>query len=85
MYLNVLLPGQVHGSSVGLFDPLSKLRPVVGDNGLDLRLVNHVDDELFAGFGRHLILPALKSLLAFEISLQTNTIFVWIFFKEKVQ
>ena len=85
MYLNVLLPGQVHGSGVGLFDPLSKLRPVVGDNGLDLRLVNHVDDELFAGFGRHLILPALKSLLAFEISLRRNTIFVWIFFKEKVQ
>ena len=85
MYLNVLLPGQVHGSGVDLFDPLSKLRPIVGDNGLDLRLVNHVNDELFAGFGRHLILPALKSLLAFEISLQTNTIFVWIFFKEKVQ
>ena len=84
MYLNVLLPGQVHGSSVGLFDPLSKLRPVVGDNGLDLCLVDH-GDELFASFGRHLILPALKSLLAFEISLRTNTIFVWIFFKEKVQ
>ena len=45
IYLKVLLPGQLHLSCVFLGFPLSKLRPVVGYDGLDACLVMHVGDE----------------------------------------
>ena len=45
IYLKVLLPGQLHLSCVFLGFPLSKLRPVVGYDGLDAHLVMHVGGE----------------------------------------
>ena len=62
IYLKVLLPGQLHLSCIFLGFPLSKLRPVVGYDGLDACLVMHVGDEFFTGFGSHLLRPGLKSL-----------------------
>ena len=53
IYLKVLLLGQLHLSYVFLGFPLSKLRPVVGYDGLDAHLVMHVGDEFFTGFGSH--------------------------------
>ena len=47
IYLKVLLSGQLHLSCVFLGFPLSKLRPVVGYDGLDAHLVMHVGDEFF--------------------------------------
>jgi hypothetical protein len=49
IYLNVLVPGQVHGSCVLLFEPLSKDQAVVSYDGLDMCLVMQVHDEFLAG------------------------------------
>ena len=73
IYLKVLLPGQLHLSCVFFGFPLSKLRPVLGYDGLDACLMMHVDDEFFTGFGSHLLRPDLKSLLASVISLHTKS------------
>ena len=45
IYLKVLLMGQLHLSCVFLGFPLSKLRLIVGYDGLDAHLVMHVGDE----------------------------------------
>ena len=45
IYLKILLLGQLHLSCVFLGFPLSKLRPVVGYDGLDAHLMMHVGDE----------------------------------------
>ena len=84
IYLKVLLPGQLHLSCVFLGFPLSKLRPVVGYDGLDAHLVMHVGDEFFIGFGSHQLLPGLKSLLASVISLHTKAMYPFII-SRKVQ
>lgn len=84
IYLKVLVPGQRHVSCVFLGDLLSKLRPVVGYDGLDAHLVMHVGDEFFTGFGSHLVRPGLKSLIASEISLHTNAMYPFII-SRKVQ
>ena len=78
IYLKVLLPGQLHLSCVFLGFPLSKLRPVVGYDGLDAHLVMHVGDEFFIGFGSHLLRPGLKSILASVISLHTKLMYPFI-------
>ena len=78
IYLKVLLPGQLHLSCVFFGFPLSKLRPVVGYDGLDVHLVMHVGDEFFTGFGSHLLCPGLKSLLASVISLHTKAMYPFI-------
>ena len=75
IYLKVLLPGQLHLSCVFLGFPLSKLRPVVGYDGLDAHLVMHIGDEFFTGFGSHLLRPSLKSLLASVIRLYTKAMY----------
>ena len=62
IYLKGLLLGQLHLSCVFLGFLLSKLRPIVGYDGLDAHLVMHVSDEFFIGFGSHLLRPGLKSL-----------------------
>jgi len=84
IYLKVLLPGQLHLSCVFLGFPLSKLRPIVGYDGLDAHLVMHVGDEFFTGFGSHLLCPGLKSLLASVISLHTKAMYPFII-SRKVQ
>ena len=84
IYLKVLLLGQLHLSCVFLGFPLSKLRPIVGYDGLDARLMMHVGDEFFTGFGSHQICPGLRSLLASEISLHTDAMYPFII-SRKVQ
>ena len=78
IYLKVLLPGELHLSCVFLGFPLSKLRSIVGYDGLDARLVMHVGDEFFTGFGSRLLRPGLKSLLASVISLHTKAMYRFI-------
>jgi hypothetical protein len=67
-----------------LLNILSKDRPVVSDDGLDVRLIMDVHDELFAGFGKHRLRPDLKSLLAYVIKLHTHTMYPFII-SRKVQ
>ena len=78
IYLKVLLSGQLHLSCVFLDFSLSKLRPIVGYDGLDAHLVMHVGDEFFTGFGNRLLRPSLKSLLASIISLHTKAMYPFI-------
>ena len=78
IYLKVLLLGQLHLSCVFLSFSLSKLRPVVGYDGLDACLVMHVGDEFFTGFGSHLLRPGLKSIIASVISLHTKAMYRFI-------
>jgi hypothetical protein len=59
IYLNVLVLGQRHLSCVSLGELLSKDRPVVSYDGLEARLVMHVHDEFFTGFGSHHLRPSL--------------------------
>ena len=84
IYLKVLLPGQLHLSCVFFGFSLSKLRPVVGYDGLDAHHVMHVGDEFFTSFGSHLLRPGLKSLLASVISLHTKAMYPFII-SRKVQ
>ena len=84
IYLKVLVPGQRHLSCFFFADLLSKFRPVVGYDGLDARLVMHVGDEFFTGFGSHQICPGLRSLLASEISLHIDAMYPFII-SRKVQ
>ena len=84
IYLKVLVLGQCHLSCFFFADLLSKFWPVVGYDGLDARLVMHVDDEFFTGFGNRLLRPGLKSLLASVISLHTKAMYPFII-SRKVQ
>lgn len=78
IYLQVLVPGQPHGSCVPFGDLRSKDGPVVSYDGLDARLVMHVPDEFFAAFGSHRIRPGLMSVLASKEILHTNTMYPFI-------
>lgn len=78
IYLQVLVPGQRHGSCVPFGDLRSKDGPVVSYDGLDARLVMHVHDEFFAAFGSHRIRPGLMSVLASKEILHTNTMYPFI-------
>jgi len=78
IYLQVLVPGQRHGSCVPFGDLRSKDGPVVSYDGLDVRLVMHVYDEFFAAFGSHRIRPGLMSVLASKEILHTNTMYPFI-------
>ena len=73
IYLKILFLGQLYLSCIFLSFRLSKLRPVVGYDGMDAHLMMHVGDEFFTGFGSHLLCPGLKSLLASVISLHTKS------------
>ena len=55
IYLQVLVPGQRHGSCVPFGDLRSKDGPVVSYDGLDARLIMHVHDEFFI---QHLVATA---------------------------
>ena len=79
IYLQVLVPGQRHGSCILFGDLLSKDGPVVSYDGLDARLVVHVHDEFFTASGSHRIRPVLISLLASEEILHTNTMYPSLF------
>ena len=79
IYLQVLVPGQRHGSCVPFGDLHSKDGPMVSYDGLDTRLIMHVHDEFFAAFGSHRIRPGLMSvLLASKEILHTNTMYPFI-------
>ena len=75
IYLQVLVPGQRHGSCILFGNLLSKDGPVVSYDGLDACLVVHVHDEFFTASGSHHIRPVLISLLAYEEILHTNTMY----------
>jgi hypothetical protein len=53
MYLQVLVPSQRHGLGVLIAQLFSKDGAVVMDDGLDVRLVVHVYDELLTAHGSH--------------------------------
>jgi hypothetical protein len=78
MYLQVLVPGQRHGSSLLLGHLLPKDRAVVDDNGMDSCLVVHVHDELLIARGGHHIRPSLVSNLASEEILHIKTMYPYI-------
>ena len=78
IYLQVLVPGQRHGSCVPFGNLRSKDGPVVSYNGLDVRLVMHVHDEFFVAFGSHRIRPGLMSVLASKEILHTNMMYPFI-------
>ena len=78
IYLQVLVPGQCHGSCIPFGDLCSKDGPMVSYNGLDARLVMHVHDEFFVAFGSHRISPGLMSVLASKEILHTNTVYPFI-------
>lgn len=63
IYLQVLVPSQLHGSCVLFGDLLSKDAPMVFYDGLDARLIVHIYDEFFTTSGSQRICPALISLL----------------------
>ena len=78
IYLQVLVPGQRHGSCVPFGDLRSKDGSVVSYDGMDTHLVMHVHDEFFVAFDSHRIHPGLMSVLAYKEILHTNTIYPFI-------
>ena len=78
IYLQVLVPGQRHGSCVPFGDLRFKDGPVVSYNDLDACLVMHVHDQFFTAFGSHRICPGLMSVLASKEILHTNTMYPFI-------
>jgi hypothetical protein len=78
IYLQVLVPGQRHGSGLLLDHPLPKDGAVVGEDGLDSGLIVHVHDELLTARGGHHIRPSLVSSLASEEILHTKTMYPYI-------
>ena len=78
IYLQVLVPGQRHGSCVPFGDLRSKDGPVVSYDGLDAHLVMHVHEEFFAAFGSHRIRPGLMSILASKEIMHTNMMYPFI-------
>jgi hypothetical protein len=78
IYLQVLVPGQRHGSGLLLGHLLPKDGAVVGDDGLDLCLVVHVHDELLTARGGHHIRPSPVSSLASQGILHTKTMYPYI-------
>jgi hypothetical protein len=63
-YLQVLIQNQRYGPGILLAHLLPKDRVVASDDGLDVRLVVHVHDELLTARGSHHIRPGLVSSLA---------------------
>jgi hypothetical protein len=61
IYLQVLVPGQRHGSGLLLGHLLPKDGAVVANDGLDSCLIVHVHDELLTTCGGHHIHPSLAS------------------------
>jgi hypothetical protein len=53
VYLQVLVPGQRHGSGLLLGHLLPKDGAMVADDGLDSCLIVHVHDELLTARGGH--------------------------------
>jgi hypothetical protein len=78
IYLQVLVPGQRHGSGLLLCHLLPKDGAVVGDDGLDSCLVVHVHEALLTARGGHHIRPILVSSLASEEILHTKTMYPYI-------
>jgi hypothetical protein len=78
IYLQVLVPGQRHGSGLLLGHLLPKDGAVVGDDGLDSCLVVHVHDELLTARSGHHIGPSLVSSLASEEIMHTKTMYPYI-------
>jgi hypothetical protein len=78
IYLQVLVPVQLHGSGLLLGHLLPKDGAVVADDGLDSCLVVHVHDKLLTARGGHHICPRLVSSLAYEEILHTKTMYPYI-------
>jgi hypothetical protein len=78
IYLQILVPSQRHGSSILLAHLLSKDGGVESYNGLDVRLVVYVHDELLIARGRHHICPALISSLVYEEIMHTKIMYPYI-------
>jgi hypothetical protein len=76
--MQVLVPGQQHGSGLSFGHPLPKDGAVVGDDGLDSGLIVHVHDELLTARGGHHIRPSLVSSLASEEILHTKMMYPYI-------
>jgi hypothetical protein len=57
---------------------LLKDEAVLSDDGMDVRLVVHVHDELLKARGSHHICPGLVSSLAYEEILHTKTMYPYI-------
>jgi hypothetical protein len=73
IYLQVLVPSQLHGSCVLFGDIPSKDGPMVFCDGLDARLVVHIYGEFFTTSGSQHIRPVLISLLTSEEILYIQT------------
>ena len=78
LYLQVLVPGQRHGSGLLLGHTLPGDGAVVADDGLDSGLIVHVHDELLTAYSRHHIRPGLVSSIASEEILHTKTMYPYI-------
>jgi hypothetical protein len=78
LYLQVLVPGQRHGSGLLLGHLLPKDGAVLADDGLDSGLIVHVHDKLLTARGGHHIRPSLVSSLASEEILHTKTMYLYI-------
>jgi hypothetical protein len=76
--MQVLVPGQQHGSGLLLGHLLPKDGAVVADDGLDSCLIVHVHDELLTARGGHHICPSLVSSLASEEILYLKTMYPYI-------
>jgi hypothetical protein len=77
MHLQILVPGQRHGSGL-LLGHLPKDGAVVADDGLDSCLILHVHDELLTARGGHHIRPSHVSSLASEEILHTKMMYPYI-------
>jgi hypothetical protein len=78
IYLQVLVPGQQHGSGLLLGHLLPKDGAMVGDDSLDSCLVVHVHNELLTARGGHHIRPSLVSNLTSEEILHIKTMYPYI-------
>jgi hypothetical protein len=79
--MQVLVPGQRHGSGLLLGHLLPKDDAVVAEDGLDLGLIVHVHDEILTARAGHHIRPSLVSSLASEEILYTKTMYPYIISK----
>jgi hypothetical protein len=78
IYLQVLVPGQRHGSSLLLGHLLPKDGAMIADDGLDSCLIVHVHDKLLTTRGGHHIRLSLVSSLASEEILHTKMMYPYI-------
>jgi hypothetical protein len=82
IYLQVLVPGQRHGSGLLLGHLIPKDGAMVGDDSLDSCLIVHVHDELLTAHGGHHIRSSLVSSLASEEIMHTKKMYPYIILRK---